>query len=69
MPTTSKIEFFKTLVTSWKLLTDDTKSSISDIAGALDALLKMYFVIGIYQGFSPHMKNRYFWGTEAVLPL
>ena len=69
MPTTSKIEFFKTLVTSWKLLTDDTKSSISDIAGALDALLKMYFVTGIYQGFSPHMKNRYFWGTEAVLPL
>ena len=69
MPTTSKTEFFKTLVTGWKLLTDDTKSSISDIAGALDALLKMYFVIGIYQGFSPHMKKRYFWGTVAVLPL
>ena len=49
MSTKSKIKFFKTLVNGWKPLTNDTKSSIFGVAGALDMLLKMYFVIGIYQ--------------------
>ena len=42
------IEFFKTLVNSWKLLTNDTKSSTLDGAGILEMPLKMYFIIGIY---------------------
>ena len=49
MPTASKLEFFKTLVNGWKPLTNDTKSFIAGVAGALDALLKMYFVVGNYQ--------------------
>ena len=61
-PSTSKIELFKTLVNSWKLLTNDTKSSIWDVVGVLDMLLKMYFVIAIniYQRFSLQVNNRYF---------
>ena len=65
-PTISKVEFFKTLVNSWKLLINDTKSSISGVAGVLDTPLKIYFVIGVCQGFPPHMKNRYFQGTSAL---
>ena len=65
-PTISKVELFKTLVNRWNLVTNDTKSSISDVAGVLDAPLKICFIIGIYQGFSPHVKNRCFQGTSTL---
>ena len=58
-PTATKIVFFKA-ANILKPLTNDTKSSISDVAGVLDTLLKMYFIIAIYQVFSPHMKNIHF---------
>ena len=55
-------EFFKTLVSSQKPLTNGTKNSILGVARVLDTLLKIYFVIGIgiYQGFSSQVKNKCF---------
>ena len=41
-------------------LTNDTKSSILDVAGVLVMSLEIYFVIGTDQGFSPWVKNKYF---------
>ena len=58
--TTSKIELFKTLINGSKPLTNDKKSSISDVTGVLDTPPKMYFVIGTYQEFSQHMNEIYF---------
>ena len=33
------------------------KDTILDVVQALDMPLKIFCVIGIYQGFSPHVKN------------
>ena len=48
------------MVNSWILLANDTESSNLNVAGVLDTSLKMYFIIGTYQGFPTQVKNRYF---------
>ena len=59
-PTKSKIEFFKALVSGSKLLANDTKVSVLGVTWVLDASLKLYFVVGIYQEFLTKVKNRSF---------
>ena len=71
-PTKSKIEFFKALVSGRNLLANDTKISVLGVTWVLDASLKIYFVVGIYQGFLTQVKNIYsldYPRTVDVLPV